>query len=229
MTTNTDEEKHCLAISIPIIPYKSALTYQDEFQKKIHLDNNPNTLLLLEHPSIYTIGRSGNDSDILVNQTFLNKNKIPVFFSNRGGQTTYHGPGQLICYPIFNIKKLSVTPRTYIQNLQKIITSTLEDFGIPAKWENKPIGVWVKDTKIASIGIRISNGISTHGFSLNINPNLKHFDHIISCGLSITKNTSILQLTGKIPDRKKIESRILYHFSNIFEMNITFKNRLNVF
>ena len=224
MGTNINKANQCLAISMSSMPYQSALTYQEEFQKKIHLENNSNTILLLEHPSIYTIGRSGNDSDILVNKKFLNKNKIPVFFSNRGGQTTYHGPGKLICYPIFNIKKLRITPRKYIQSLQKIITSTLEDFDILAQWKNKPIGVWVKDTKIASIGIRISNGISSHGFSLNINPNLKHFDHIISCGLSIAKNTSMLQLTGQTPNRKKIESRIIHHFSNTFEMNITMNN-----
>ena len=210
MGTNINKANQCLAISMSSMPYQSALTYQEEFQKKIHLENNSNTILLLEHPSIYTIGRSGNDSDILVNKKFLNKNKIPVFFSNRGGQTTYHGPGQLICYPIFNIKKLRITPRKYIQSLQKIITSTLEDFDILAQWKNKPIGVWVKDTKIASIGIRISNGISSHGFSLNINNNLNSYKKIIPCGIK-DKGVTNLKLI-KNQNYKNIDKEIVSNF-----------------
>ncbi|MCI0440585.1 MAG: lipoyl(octanoyl) transferase LipB [Chloroflexi bacterium] len=158
-----------------------------ELQKRLHAQVAdgalPNILLLLEHPHVYTLGRRGKQSDILVSLEKLREIGAEVHHIDRGGEVTYHGPGQLVGYPIVNLRELGTGPLKYVQTLEKALIATLADLGIHSESVDRPTGVWVGDAKIAAIGVRISRGVTMHGFALNVNPDLSYFDHIVPCGL----------------------------------------------
>ena len=139
----------------------------------------PDTLLLVEHPNVYTLGRRGQLSDILIDEDELERLGIEVHYTDRGGEVTYHGPGQLVGYPILNLRRWGGGPLKYVRSLEQVLTETLSDFGVRAESEGHPTGVWVEDRKIAAIGVKVSRRTTTHGFALNVCPDLSYFDHIV--------------------------------------------------
>ena len=201
-----------LKIDIGKTEYTKALYLQKYIHKKVSSINIPNTIIFAEHPHTITLGRRGNVDDILISKSNLSKLKIDTFQSDRGGEVTYHGPGQLIIYPIINLKQFNIGPLKYVEILQETLIEVLSHFDIIANKSNDPVGVWVNNEKIAAIGIRISQKTTLHGLALNLNTDLSYFNYIIPCGNAKLKPTSIKKLLNIIPDRKKIITLYLQIF-----------------
>ena len=151
----------------------------------------PDTLILLEHPHTYTLGRRGRMDDILVDQTDLEHLGIEVHHTDRGGEVTYHGPGQLVGYPIIDLRRWGGGPLKYVRALEQVIAETLAEFGIEGTSEGRPTGVWVEDRKIAAIGVKVGRRVTTHGFALNVSTDLSYFQHIVPCGMPSAQVTSV--------------------------------------
>lgn len=189
----------CLYAYIGEMEYQKAYRIQQSVHSKVSSGLVTNSLILLEHPHVFTLGRRGQDTDVLVSETEIASLGASIHITDRGGQTTYHGPGQLVGYPIINLKQLGIGPLQYVRTLENVINSTLSVFGIKSSSDDRPTGVWVGAKKIAAIGIRVSRGITMHGFALNVNPDQSYFDHIVPCGLPEAKITTMAsELSTKI-------------------------------
>lgn len=184
---------NCIVVDLRIVDYSAAWLLQQRLHKRVADGELPNVLLLLEHPHTYTLGRRGQASDILVDEDRLKQLGVQVHHIDRGGEVTYHGPGQLVGYPIINLRASDLGPLNYVKALETIIISTLAEFGIAATSEDRPTGVWVDDAKIAAIGVRVSRGTTMHGFALNVNPDLSYFEHIVPCGMPDSTVTSMAE------------------------------------
>lgn len=204
--------------SVGLINYVEAVQYMEDRVKQIINNEGKQLVWLLEHPPIYTAGTSAKDSDL------INQGLFKVYKTNRGGQYTYHGPGQLIVYFLLDLKQLFLPNqpdlRSYINKLEELIIRVLAVYNIKGERRANRIGVWVVDqqyneTKIAAIGVRVKKWVSYHGISININPNLQHFQGIIPCGLNNYGVTSMqkLGINVKVNDIKQI---IMQEFYNIF-------------
>ena len=186
----------CLAIPLGAIDYQPAYDLQRRLHAQVVAGDLPDMLLLLEHPHVYTLGRRGKQSDILASSDALKRLNAETHFTDRGGETTYHGPGQLVGYPIINLRRIGIGVRDYVETLERTLISSLNEYGIVAHSEGKPTGVWVADAKIAAIGVRVSRSVTMHGFALNVCPNLSYFDHIVPCGMPGARVTSMARELG---------------------------------
>ena len=187
---------HCITVAPGKLEYFRAWDLQKNLHRKVSKGQLPNLLLLMEHPHVYTVGRRGNESDILASPQELDQLDAEVHFVDRGGEVTYHGPGQLVGYPIVNLHPRSGGPLKYVRALEEGLIETLSEFDIDAHSEGRPTGVWVNDAKIASIGVKISRRVTMHGFGLNVNPDLSYFDHIVACGTPGGRTTSMSSETS---------------------------------
>ena len=174
------------------IDYTDALSLQRRVHARVAAGEMPSTLLLLEHPHVYTLGRRGSDADILIGPERLAALGVEVAHVDRGGEVTYHGPGQLVGYPIVNLREWGGGPLRYVRALESMIIATLAELGIVAESEDRPTGVWIGNAKVAAIGVRVSRGVTTHGFAVNIDPDLSYFDHIVPCGDPESRVTSVV-------------------------------------
>ncbi len=204
-------------IDIGMMDYSKALDLQHRLWLKRVEENVPDLLLILEHPHVITLGRRGNQSHLLVSTEILEAMKIPLFHTERGGDVTYHGPGQLIVYPIFNLKDYGYRLIQYVNQLEEIILSVLKDFGVEGARDPSNRGVWVHGDKIASIGVAIKRWVSFHGLALNYATDLKYFDLIHPCGLEGKRMTSMEKILGKKVSRKELIKRVLFQFKKVFE------------
>ena len=187
----------CLAIPSGLLDYQAAYDLQRRLHAQVVAGELPDLLLLLEHPHVYTLGRRGQQSHILAPDDMLTQLGVETHFTDRGGETTYHGPGQLVGYPIVNLRRWGGGVRKYVETLEQVLIGTLSEFGITAHSEGKPTGVWVEDAKIAAIGVRVSRSVTMHGFALNVCPDLSFFDHIVPCGMPGARVTSMAQELGQ--------------------------------
>lgn len=197
--------------------YKKAWELQHHLWSKRVEERLPDLLLILEHPHVITLGRRGDRSFLLVSTEALKEKGIALFQVERGGEVTYHGPGQLIGYPILNLKDYGFRVAQYVDELEEIIIRTLRDFGIEGRRDTRNRGVWVQDKKIASIGIAIQRWVSFHGFALNYRTELKYFDLIYPCGLEGVKMTSMDEILKKEISRGLLVERISFHFREFFQ------------
>ena len=188
MRVNLSNRSTCHYRWLGTVEYQCARRIQDELVVRVHDGQSPNTLLLLEHPHVYTRGRLSRDEHLLTPNDALG---VPVYETDRGGQITYHGPGQLVGYPIINLRKTGLGPLHYVRNLEQVIIDTLADFKIPAHTEPGLTGVWTAGGKIAAIGVKISRGIAFHGFALNVTTDLSWYRHIVPCGIADRPVTSM--------------------------------------
>lgn len=169
------------------------------------------TLLLLEHPPTYTLGRRGNDQDLRLPREALSALGAAVYDVDRGGQATFHGPGQLVGYPIIDIRPPG-GPLSYVRALERVLIDTLAEYGVRAgRWEGQT-GVWVEGEKIAAIGVKVSRGVTTHGFALNVSTDLSWFDHIIPCGMPDARATSLQRRTGRTVALEEAAARLAERF-----------------
>ena len=173
-------------------PYPESVREQEQVVTDVLAGLVPSTLILTEHPPVYTIGTSGSVADIQQRQ--VEGETIEVYQSGRGGEVTYHGPGQLVCYAIIDIRGEQDLHR-HVHRLEEMVIRTLADFGIQARRSERGIGVWVEGLKIAAVGVRCRKWVTYHGIALNIDLNLKHFQGIITCGMSDRPVTSIRAAT----------------------------------
>ncbi|HTA13264.1 MAG TPA: lipoyl(octanoyl) transferase LipB [Solirubrobacteraceae bacterium] len=181
------------------IPYRDALALQTDIQARRQAGELPDTLLLLEHPPVYTRGRRARDGELSLGEDFYRSQGIEVVPTDRGGRVTYHGPGQLVGYPIMRVRDIGAHLRT----IEATIVAALAETGIDARSRCEEgidfTGVWVEDRKIASIGVHVSRGVSTHGFAVNVTNDLEPFTWIVPCGLSGVTMTSVEQELGHQP------------------------------
>jgi lipoate-protein ligase B len=177
-------------------------------------------LLLLEHPHVYTLGRRGPDTHILAPPEDLARLSAKVYRTDRGGEATYHGPGQLVGYPIVDLRSWGLGPLQYVRTLERTIAAALADFGIDAASDGYPTGVWTGGAKIAAIGVRVSRGVTTHGFALNVAPDLGYFDHIVPCGIEGCQVTS-MAAEGAETDIDTVAVRLADQFQQSFGISLT--------
>jgi len=203
MTKNTLHEFHDLGL----IDYKSAWEFQENLfnqnlQKKLSGEPTENHLIFCEHPHVYTLGKSGSESNLLANNEMLKQTGATFFKTNRGGDITYHGPGQIVGYPIFNLECFGLGVKEYIFKLEETIIESLAEFGIHGERMEGATGVWLEPTvagktrKICAIGVKASRHITMHGFAFNINTNLKYFQMINPCGFTDKAVTSLQHELG---------------------------------
>ena len=199
-----------------VMPYELALKRQQGLVQARAEGIIPDVLLLLQHPPVFTIGRFRGEEDIIVSPETLTREGIAVFNTNRGGGITYHGPGQLVGYPILNLKENGLGVREYIWKLEAVIIKLLLDLGIQGHRVANYPGVWVGEEKICSVGIHVSHYITMHGFALNVNNNLRHFEYINPCGINSKVMTSVSKLLGYPVEVETVIGRLLNCFSAVF-------------
>ncbi len=220
--------------------YKEALDIQRElFDKIINIKtenrNNsenslqkptPNYLLFVEHPHVYTLGKSGSDSNMLLNHIELKAKNATFYKTDRGGDITYHGPGQIVGYPILDLENFSLSLHKYVYNIEESIINTLKCYGLKGERIKGASGVWldplnpVKVRKICSVGIRTSRWVSMHGFAFNVNPQLEYFGYINPCGYTDKKVTSIQKELGEEIDINEVVEKTKDNIAQIFQMSL---------
>jgi lipoate-protein ligase B len=201
------------------VPYARANARQERIRAELRAGRGPERLLLLEHdPPVYTLGRNALTDEIRSDEAWRRARGIEVEACDRGGQVTYHGPGQLVGWPVLDLSPDRKDVRRYVRDLQQVLVRTLADFGIDAAARPTPeIGVWVEGAKIASLGIHLSRWITTHGFALNVAPDLEHFAGIVPCGMPGARVTSIECLTGARPAIRDVARGLVEHFGDVFQ------------
>ena len=204
-------------IDLGLIDYERAWDIQHQLWSRRVEEELPDVLLFLEHPHVITLGRRGNRSHLIASPEVLEAMKIPLFHVERGGDVTYHGPGQIVVYPILNLKEYGYRLIRYVSQLEEVALSVLKDFGIVGRRDPLNRGVWVEGEKIASVGVAIKRWVSFHGLSLNYETDLKYFELINPCGLEGKKMTSMASILGTEISRKHLVERISFHFMQIFE------------
>ena len=187
--------------------------------------STPNYLLFMEHNHVYTLGNSGDDKNLLFNEKELDKKGIKFIKTNRGGDITYHGPGQLVCYPIFDLENFYTDIHRYLRDLEDIIVGTLDHFGIVAFGNPNETGVWLdigskNERKICAMGIKVSRWVTMHGLALNVNTDLSYFEGIIPCGINNKGVTSINNELSQKVDLKKVREIMIKNFEKKFNVII---------
>jgi lipoate-protein ligase B len=216
---------YCQIFNPTGLNYLEIWDLQNKIANSVAIDKLDQTVLILEHEHVYTIGKRGKLSDILFPEDKLIEKDINIHWIDRGGQITYHGPGQLILYPILNIVKLGLNPHEYIRLLEKLAIMTLNEFDINAYQIPGLTGVWIDNAKIASIGIKITRGVTTHGLAINVNPDLSYFEGIIACGALDQSITSMQHYANKLISVNQIIPSIIDSFSKIFAFNMRLSSK----
>ncbi len=191
--------------------------------------DNPSTinyLLFVEHPPVYTLGKSGHEENVLLNQSEMNARGIRFFHTNRGGDITFHGPGQIVGYPIFDLEKFGTDIGKYLRNLEEVIIRTLAGYGILGERSKGETGVWIapgvagKERKIAALGVRCSRWITMHGFAFNVNTDLSYFDGIIPCGIRNKQVSSLAKELGAVADVEAVKAALKMNFEAVFQVTL---------
>jgi lipoyl(octanoyl) transferase len=199
------------------IDYQEAWHLQKEILE-MRVDEKINDILfLLEHPHTYTLGKVADKRNLIGSVDYLMQNKISVFDIDRGGDITYHGPGQIVGYPIIDLKKWKQDTHRYLRSLEEVIIKTCSEYGLKGVRDSKYTGVWIGDKKIAAIGIKVSRWVTMHGFAFNINTDLDFFSGIIPCGIVDKGVTSLKNELSKSIDIAKVKEKLVNNFKNIFD------------
>ena len=216
-----------------LIDYKQAWDYQENLFKEIvdlKIKNRneatnilpQNHLVFCEHPNVYTLGKSGKEDHLLLDKKGLLDNDVSFYKINRGGDITYHGPGQLVVYPIFDLEQFFTDIHKYMRLLEEAVIITLQEYGIIAQRMEGQTGVWlgvgsIEARKICAMGVKSSRWVTMHGLGFNVNSDLRYFDHIIPCGISDKSVTSMANELGEEVDMKELSNKLLVNMANLFE------------
>jgi len=210
----------CWVLDLGRQGYTKSMSVQSDIVRRRKHNEIPDSLLFVDYSHTITLGRSGKLDHLLVGDFELRKRGVEFFPADRGGDITYHGPGQLIAYPVIDLKNWRRDIGLYLRNLEGCIIATLEDFGILAGRESGATGVWVGTEKIAAIGVRTSQWITSHGMALNVSTDLNYFDLIVPCGLHFGKVTSVSKILGIEVKMIEVKSRFCHHFGKYFERTL---------
>jgi lipoyl(octanoyl) transferase len=238
--------KKVLFEDLGIIDYKKAWDYQEELHKKVvdlklkNRELSPENqiptrhyLLYCEHPHVYTLGKSGSEENLLLNESQLAANNATFYKINRGGDITYHGPGQLVVYPIFDLENFFTDIHKYLRFLEEAVILTLQEYGLNAGRVQGLTGVWIegenpiKARKICAMGVKCSRWITMHGIGFNINAELDYFKNIIPCGINDKAVTSMEKELGKKVDMAELKQKLLDNLANIFDFDYVSKEKIN--
>ena len=203
-------------IELGLLPYQDAWDLQTKLHSKVADGLRPDTLLLLEHPHTFTLGRRGRTDDILIEQRELDRLGIDVYHTDRGGEVTYHGPGQLVGYPIIDLRRWGGGPLKYVRAIEEMLVAALGEFGVTGTSEGHPTGVWVDDKKVAAIGVKVARRVTLHGFALNVSTDLSYFEHIVPCGMPLAQVTSLSQERGESVRVGDVGRILVRHFGRVF-------------
>jgi lipoyl(octanoyl) transferase len=232
------QNKKVQVVDVNLVPYQEAWDMQEKLMAEIseiklanrdraqsEISITPNYLLFCQHPHVYTLGKSGDASHLLMREEFLHTINATFFKTNRGGDITYHGPGQLVGYPIFDLENFYTDIHLYLRMLEEAIILTCQDYGLIAGRINGLTGVWVNHEsdqarKICAFGVKASRWISMHGFAFNINSDLSYFSHIVPCGISEKGVTSLSHELGVGVNEIEVKEAVLGHLSNLFGFEI---------
>ena len=228
--------KQIIVHDLGLVDYQDALDYQLQLfnqiidiklknrknNTKIETDNH---LIFVEHPNVYTLGKSGDINNLLLNKNELDDKNIQFFNTNRGGDITCHGPGQIVCYPILDLDNFFTDIHKYLIFLEETIIRTLNDFGIVSERSQNETGVWIDSDlvfsrKICAMGVKASRWVTMHGLALNVNNDLSYFENIIPCGISNKSVTSIQKETGRNISLNQVTKIITQHFIEIFSAEL---------
>ena len=210
------KERQLLVQRLGRVEYAAALRLQKETEHAVLAGSQPDTLLLLEHPHVITVGRRGSDAGLLMPPEVLAARGVSVFETNRGGKLTYHGLGQLVGYPIINLSPDREDVHRYVRDLEEVLIRAMSDFAIDAFRIKGLTGVHTSQGKVAAIGVHLARWVTTHGFALNVNTDLSFFDLIIACeGEPVT---SMKELLGREVDLEAVAERVGTRFAEVFEM-----------
>ena len=210
----------CVVYWLGLTDYGDAYHLQRKLLRERLEDRIPDMLLLLEHPPTITVGKSGKLENILVSREQLVEEGVSLVFIDRGGDVTYHGPGQLVGYPIFDLKEQGKDAHRYIRNLEEAIIRTLDDFSIQSGRDSSHAGVWVDNEEIAAIGLSLKKWVTMHGFALNVTTDLTPFSLINPCGFTNRKATSISRLLGQEIPVEAVKERLLTRFAEVFNAHL---------
>ena len=198
--------------------YGTALELQRQLVARRQQGLIPDQLLLLEHPHVITLGRNGKAANLLASDEVLSRAGIAFYPTDRGGDVTYHGPGQLVGYPIMDLREWQRDVGAYVRAVEQTIIDTLADYGISAGRIPKLTGVWVDDRKIAAIGVHISRWVTSHGFALNVSTDLGYFQYIVPCGL--TKPVTSMAALGVVASLHEVGQTLAAHFGRVFDCDM---------
>ncbi len=210
-----------LWVNCGILPYNEGWKLQRTIFDLRQSGKIGDVMLLTEHHHVYSLGKSSDENHLLSKMEVLKSENIDVVHTDRGGDVTYHGPGQLIGYPILDLNGYFTDIHRYLRNLEEVIILTLEKFGIPAQHDPDYTGVWVGNDKIAAIGIKVNRWITMHGFALNVNTDLSYFDKIIPCGIFHKGVTSIAQQLNREVPLNDVMQILVDQFARVFAVEIT--------
>ncbi|MEM4725187.1 MAG: lipoyl(octanoyl) transferase LipB [Candidatus Hadarchaeum sp.] len=203
-------------LNLGVEPYERAWELQHHLVRARQKGELDDVLILLEHEPVITLGRTGDASHILASTEELRRLGIAAHRVERGGDVTYHGPGQLVGYPILLLEAYHLGVSDYMHALEEVLIRTLHEFGLPAHRREGIIGVWVRESKIAALGARVERGVTYHGFALNVAPNLEHFALIVPCGLVGASVTSMERELGKSIAMPLVRERVVWNFGQVF-------------
>ena len=216
-------------VDLGLIDYKECWDYQESLLAEVTADklaakkpSAKNYFLLVEHPHVYTLGKSGDEKNLLAHDEFLEKIQATFYKINRGGDITYHGPGQLVGYPIFDLEYYKIGVREYIEKMEDAIIKTIAEFGLTGGRKEGATGVWLDAThkvrarKICAIGVRVSRYVTMHGFALNVNTDMRYFNYINPCGFSSFGVTSIQQELKREIDMQQVIDIVKRNFNELY-------------
>ena len=219
-----------------LLDYQKAVEYQTKIfnkiidqklknRKSVNKEITQNHLIFVEHPNVYTLGKSGDINNLLLSKEDLEKKEIQFFNTNRGGDITCHGPGQIVCYPILDLDNFFSDIHKYLRYLEEVVIQTLNEFGIKSERSSDETGVWIEPKqisarKICAMGVKASRWVTMHGFALNVDNDLSYFKNIIPCGISNKSVTSITNEIANQVDKYDVKEKIIKNFENIFSAKL---------
>lgn len=218
-------ENKWICVELPVLQYNDALDLQHELidaRKNKVIDSD--VVLLLEHAPVFTLGRRGGIENLKVSKDFLEKLNIPIIQVERGGNITFHGPGQLVVYPIVNLKKAKLDVLEFVEGLEEVMIRTAGEWGITAERKCANRGIWVGNNKLGSVGISVRRDISFHGFALNVNGSLEPCDWINPCGLEDVGMMSMEQTLSKNVPLNRVRKSVKRHLKSVFGVKLVLKN-----
>lgn len=218
----------CLVEQLGLVPYAEALRLQQERITARKAGEVPDTLLLLEHPHVYTLGRNARQENLLFSRERLAALGAEVFETDRGGDVTYHGPGQLVGYPIFDLAKHRRDLAWYMRSLEEVFIAVAADFGVCAGRIKGCPGVWVGDAKLVALGVHVSCWVTSHGFAFNVATDLSYFDHIVPCGIRDKQVTSLEKLLGHALAMDAVTECVVERFGQVFGLEMQESQELKV-